>query len=135
MYCFVLMLRRPPRSTRTDTLFPYTTLFRSQRQYDGRLHIQTRCDVGQIPGTAGHQRHRFDQPARGRALRRHSRPAMRWALLSIAAAAAIGGCSADAPTDAANQDERPVASSRAADDTAPSPAAPERKSTRLNSSP
>src|SRR3546814_7116964 len=25
------MLRRPPRSTRTDTLFPYTTLFRSQR--------------------------------------------------------------------------------------------------------
>src|SRR3546814_12093909 len=26
---FVLMIRRPPRSTRTDTLFPYTTLFRS----------------------------------------------------------------------------------------------------------
>src|SRR3546814_3485853 len=26
---FFLMLRRPPRSTRTDTLFPYTTLFRS----------------------------------------------------------------------------------------------------------
>src|SRR3546814_1809492 len=26
------MLRRPPRSTRTDTLFPYTTLFRSGRQ-------------------------------------------------------------------------------------------------------
>src|SRR3546814_18759349 len=29
---FFLMIRRPPRSTRTDTLFPYTTLFRS----DGR---------------------------------------------------------------------------------------------------
>src|SRR3546814_668019 len=28
-YCFLLMIRRPPRSTRTDTLFPYTTLFRS----------------------------------------------------------------------------------------------------------
>src|SRR3546814_4726707 len=28
-YCFFLMIRRPPRSTRTDTLFPYTTLFRS----------------------------------------------------------------------------------------------------------
>src|SRR3546814_17775154 len=28
--CFFLMLRRPPRSTRTDTLFPYTTLFRSR---------------------------------------------------------------------------------------------------------
>src|SRR3546814_1321795 len=26
------MIRRPPRSTRTDTLFPYTTLFRSNRQ-------------------------------------------------------------------------------------------------------
>src|SRR3546814_15595182 len=30
LYCFFfLMIRRPPRSTRTDTLFPYTTLFRS----------------------------------------------------------------------------------------------------------
>src|SRR3546814_8695571 len=28
-YLFFLMIRRPPRSTRTDTLFPYTTLFRS----------------------------------------------------------------------------------------------------------
>src|SRR3546814_7178767 len=27
---FVLMIRRPPRSTRTDTLVPYTTLFRSK---------------------------------------------------------------------------------------------------------
>src|SRR3546814_11245333 len=29
LVCFFLMIRRPPRSTRTDTLFPYTTLFRS----------------------------------------------------------------------------------------------------------
>src|SRR3546814_20662539 len=29
VYFFFLMIRRPPRSTRTDTLFPYTTLFRS----------------------------------------------------------------------------------------------------------
>src|SRR3546814_12802546 len=29
MFLFFLMIRRPPRSTRTDTLFPYTTLFRS----------------------------------------------------------------------------------------------------------
>src|SRR3546814_15648426 len=29
---FFLMIRRPPRSTRTDTLFPYTTLFRSKRK-------------------------------------------------------------------------------------------------------
>src|SRR3546814_9444216 len=31
------MLRRPPRSTRTDTLFPYTTLFRSRSALLGRL--------------------------------------------------------------------------------------------------
>src|SRR3546814_20705920 len=34
-YChffFFLMIRRPPRSTRTDTLFPYTTLFRSWKK-------------------------------------------------------------------------------------------------------
>src|SRR3546814_16884994 len=30
MLIFFLMIRRPPRSTRTDTLFPYTTLFRSR---------------------------------------------------------------------------------------------------------
>src|SRR3546814_12448151 len=29
-FLFFLMIRRPSRSTRTDTLFPYTTLFRSQ---------------------------------------------------------------------------------------------------------
>src|SRR3546814_10355999 len=29
LFFFVLMIRLPPRSTRTDTLFPYTTLFRS----------------------------------------------------------------------------------------------------------
>src|SRR3546814_3895474 len=35
LFVFFLMIRRPPRSTRTDTLFPYTTLFRSRRT---RLH-------------------------------------------------------------------------------------------------
>src|SRR3546814_19730171 len=30
---FFLMIRRPPRSTRTDTLFPYTALFRSVRAF------------------------------------------------------------------------------------------------------
>src|SRR3546814_4659144 len=34
---FFLMIRRPPRSTRTDTLFPYTTLFRSDRRSAARL--------------------------------------------------------------------------------------------------
>src|SRR3546814_20566703 len=32
------MIRRPPRSTRTDTLFPYTTLFRSMSQNDSEFH-------------------------------------------------------------------------------------------------
>src|SRR3546814_20452252 len=35
------MLRRPPRSTRTDTLFPYTTLFRS----DGLVTTKRRADA------------------------------------------------------------------------------------------
>src|SRR3546814_10262880 len=33
------MMRRPPRSTRTDTLFPYTTLFRSEQR---RVHLGAR---------------------------------------------------------------------------------------------
>src|SRR3546814_18531251 len=32
LFIFFLMIRRPPRSTRTDTLLPYTTLFRSIRK-------------------------------------------------------------------------------------------------------
>src|SRR3546814_18514195 len=38
---FFLMIRRPPRSTRTDTLFPYTTLFRSigQPKSDYALNV------------------------------------------------------------------------------------------------
>src|SRR3546814_5081491 len=35
---FFLMIRRPPRSTRTDTLFPYTTLFRSRRAPQLMVH-------------------------------------------------------------------------------------------------
>src|SRR3546814_12694383 len=41
VYCLLfLMIRRPPRSTRTDTLFPYTTLFRSGpvRTLESRHH-------------------------------------------------------------------------------------------------
>src|SRR3546814_12035011 len=53
------MIRRPPRSTRTDTLFPYTTLFRSARILDRGFEILRRHHIalhralerGQ-PGTA-----------------------------------------------------------------------------------
>src|SRR3546814_10598846 len=38
---FVLMVRRPPRSTRTDTLFPYSTLFRSPSSRPHRIRTRT----------------------------------------------------------------------------------------------
>src|SRR3546814_17108939 len=46
------MIRRPPRSTRTDTLFPYTTLFRSPGLADGRPCL--RKLLGAPPGPAIH---------------------------------------------------------------------------------
>src|SRR3546814_16528422 len=71
--CFFIMIRRPPRSTRTDTLFPYTTLFRSgdageQRQDDGierqRLHSAAGERAPAPPGAQSqldeHRHHRED---------------------------------------------------------------------------
>src|SRR3546814_20924425 len=43
-YFFFLMIRRPPRSTRTDTLFPYPTLFRS-REIAKPAVAQDGCDA------------------------------------------------------------------------------------------
>src|SRR3546814_7084528 len=68
------MIRRPPRSTRTDTLFPYTTLFRSSalppphRCATGRINVRYRSksavrSLRSIP----YQRHGADPP-RARAL-------------------------------------------------------------------
>src|SRR3546814_15411707 len=55
--CFFLRIRRPPRSTRTDTLFPYTTLFRSRfeaEQAIGRQQVgQARPCAGVVVGAAG----------------------------------------------------------------------------------
>src|SRR3546814_16828651 len=47
LLCFFvfLMIRRPPRSTRTDTLFPYTTLFRSQVYHSSVSRIWKRGRV------------------------------------------------------------------------------------------
>src|SRR3546814_5577031 len=43
-FFFFVMIRRPPRSTRTDTLFPYTTLFRSQLQtHAAQQKVYTSC--------------------------------------------------------------------------------------------
>src|SRR3546814_18936894 len=44
---FFLMIRRPPRSTRTDTLFPYTTLFRSAAA--GAALLLAACGSEQAP--------------------------------------------------------------------------------------
>src|SRR3546814_19359572 len=46
--CVFLMIRRPPRSTRTDTLFPYKTLFRSEvmtvkRPSTGIVRVESDC--------------------------------------------------------------------------------------------
>src|SRR3546814_3635857 len=60
------MIRRPPRSTRTDTLFPYTTLFRSSRSRIWRpldFHVRLRL------GTVGPGRF-FPSGACSRAVRR-----------------------------------------------------------------
>src|SRR3546814_7819588 len=47
MWFFFLMIRRPPRSTLTDTLFPYTTLFRSDDGGpDSPLHKQRLATTG-----------------------------------------------------------------------------------------
>src|SRR3546814_14847516 len=44
------MIRRPPRSTRTDTLFPYTTLFRAPAMAAAR-HERSRCGCDRLrPG-------------------------------------------------------------------------------------
>src|SRR3546814_20700151 len=51
---FFLMIRRPPRSTRTDTLFPYTTLFRAPRAGRGRAVL--RPAQGDGAGSSGEAR-------------------------------------------------------------------------------
>src|SRR3546814_12587460 len=45
------MIRRPPRSTRTDTLFPYTTLFRSRTGSDSRGEPDHEGTASKLSGT------------------------------------------------------------------------------------
>src|SRR3546814_14580895 len=52
------MIRRPPRSTRTDTLFPYTTLFRSQSRCRHPAPVDGR-GFGAGPSVAGVSLHRY----------------------------------------------------------------------------
>src|SRR3546814_6714589 len=66
---FFLMIRRPPRSTRTDTLFPYTTLFRSQR----RRSLRAAEAQGHHPVRRPLLRHVGGQPPRPAAFLRRGR--------------------------------------------------------------
>src|SRR3546814_19013704 len=75
---FFLMIRRPPRSTRTDTLFPYTTLFRSRDGARWRVRTAPRSALrghrdGGVVGAVA------DAPARlrGEELRPHRADARR----------------------------------------------------------
>src|SRR3546814_1175278 len=118
------MIRRPPRSTRTDTLFPYTTLFRS---------VGWRCDVRFGQPDEGYARHadardRFGSDTDTRA-DRHERK-RRCLILRFGADNKIDACSRQGaqnsicearPISGWEQDER-------------TPDKIDRKSTRLNSS-
>src|SRR3546814_9189980 len=59
------MIRRPPRSTRTDTLFPYTTLFRSDGALHGRDARDVRFDDRQRRSIRGHRRPDGQRPVAG----------------------------------------------------------------------
>src|SRR3546814_6837269 len=61
------MIRRPPRSTRTDTLFPYTTLFRSGGAYLARV-LAWHGRI--VPRRGGDARNLGQLPRRGRAILR-----------------------------------------------------------------
>src|SRR3546814_17780893 len=58
------MLRRPPRSTRTDTLFPYTTLFRSVQHHRRRLVDIPILQLAEIAVRDGAVRQALDFPER-----------------------------------------------------------------------
>src|SRR3546814_8472298 len=58
-----LMLRRPPRSTRTDTLFPYTTLFRSSLKRLTRRRTGRRSEPRACPACSEYLRVRHHRPA------------------------------------------------------------------------
>src|SRR3546814_1397307 len=63
------MIRRPPRSTRTDTLFPYTTLFRSHRRA-----LPSRVRDSRTASSARRGRFRSALPARPRRADRQRSP-------------------------------------------------------------
>src|SRR3546814_16278141 len=71
---FFLMIRRPPRSTRTDTRFPYTTLFRSARQILVAILVEEFVDIVGTPEIAPEPFGRAHQLADAAAVREDHHP-------------------------------------------------------------
>src|SRR3546814_19517999 len=70
---FFLMLRRPPRSTRTDTLFPYTTLFRPPRRWRATSSSEQEGDENHpLSGKAAWTGARTEDPRERRRQRRQA---------------------------------------------------------------
>src|SRR3546814_14179108 len=86
---FFLMIRRPPRSTRTDTLFPYPTLFRSS--CDGPV------DDRDGEGARAHDRDLPASPDRNRRRRRGTRFRRGASRLTLATSGYTRTCGALAP--------------------------------------
>src|SRR3546814_4153258 len=113
------MIRRPPRSTRTDTLFPYTTLFRSRRRWRSRrasgllVFAQQRLHSGDLAAKA--------DPREAQALEVLERDRL-----------ALHHLAGRDPRDASLEQDRIEARARRAVDRTGRPGV--RKSTRLNSS-
>src|SRR3546814_15396763 len=106
------MIRRPPRSTRTDTLFPYTTLFRSScafwrdcalRNRGIRRHQHGAAGAGHFGAAVG--RGADCQCARlsGELARRSGMRAMRFGLTVMALVALLGGCKVDTTRDGSDR--------------------------------
>src|SRR3546814_3539392 len=99
IFFFFLMIRRPPRSTRTDTLFPYTTLFRSDRgvRVDGGRPVGVR-NFGRLGHIAALREFHLDRvdAAFGTAVMAR-RPA---ALETAVGDMAVAACRANARDDA-----------------------------------
>src|SRR3546814_16197626 len=64
------MIRRPPRSTRTDTLFPYTTLFRSVRDQEGARAVKQRALQGRLTSTCPGRCRKEEEPVDAHIIRR-----------------------------------------------------------------
>src|SRR3546814_13437147 len=112
---FFLMIRRPPRSTRTDTLFPYTTLFRSTEplfitalDQDADRELEQACDCQQ-----------------------HARKGGRHECLDAEAGRQLIGPSDDPQHNRKGKRESPTARQQILNRERPQP---DRKSTRQNSS-